>query len=200
MSVPLSATGRITVPVVVSSFTHKVRVYCRNPQAAGGTFNINTRATDANDLVWTDALNDLVTTLSRLFDTGAVFQDGFLEHQSGGIWTTLATATPSFTTHLSGTAGAGWGLVVVLRDVNLKKVKIVAVEPRYQTLSHVTTIGALGGGDPGAFATEFTPSHVLTNAPYVWMVSRGNQYLNTAPFVSWTVSSNRRARRRRGLT
>lgn len=200
MSTALSATGRITVPVIVSNFTHKVRVFVRNPQAVGGSFNINSRATDANDQVWTDALNDFVTTISWMFGGGATFADAILEHQTGGIYTTLATATPSFVSHVSGTPSLGWQTTWVFRDLLNKQVKLEFLEGYLQTLTHVGAVGAFGAGAPLSFLTEFLPTHTLTHAPYVWMVSRGNQYLNTAPFVGLTVSTNKRIRRRRGLT
>lgn len=200
MSTPLAAGGRITLPYVVSGFTHKLRVFVRNPQAVGGSYNINSRPVDANDIVWTDALNDLATALSWAMPAGFSYVDGTLEKYTGGVYTPLATATPTFTNHAAGTVQQGWQLTWVARDINLKKVKLVVLEGNASTFAHYVTLAAAVALNASSFIKEFTSAHLLTNAPYTWAVGRGNQYLNTSPFVGLTICGNRRVRRRRGLT
>ncbi len=200
MSTPLSAGGRITLPYTIANLQHKLRVFVRNPTAVGGSFNINSRSVDANDIVWTDALNDLATAVSYLMGTGFSFGDGVLEKQTGGIYTALATATPSYTDHSSGTAYYAWQATFVLRDVLLKKVKIVHLEGDLGAHAHSASRAAIPQAGYISFIKEFMSDHVLTNAPYVWVVGKGNQYLNTSPFVGFTNAGNRRVRRRRGLT
>lgn len=200
MSVTLSATGRITVPVTYANLQHKIRVYARNPQAVGGSFNINTRATDANDLDWTDAVDALIEAVSYMYANTATFGDASLEHRDGSIWTLLANYTPAGTTHFTGANNEGWQITSVLRDITLKKVKLVMLEGNAGALLHVGSYSGFGAGTYLNFIKEFTINKTLTNAPYNWMVSRGNQYLNTASFVGLTVTPNKRVRRRRGLT
>lgn len=200
MATTLSATGRITMNVTVTGFLHKLRVYARNPQAVGGSFNINSRALDNNDIVWTDALNDLCTCTSWILGTGHTMGDGVLEHYSGGVWSVYATATPVYTNHASAVPSLGWQATYVLRDLLFRKVKVELIEGAAGTLTHYASLAAMGASNTANFAKEFTASKTLTNAPYNWMVGRGNQYLNTAPFVGFTFTTNRRVRRRRGLT
>lgn len=200
MTVILSALGRITVPYTTDGLLHKLRVFVRNPQVVGGSYNINSRPLDNNDIVWTDALNDLCTAFSWVLGTTTAFSDGVLELRSGSIWTAVATATPSFTSHKAGTGNPGTQFTVVLRDINLKKVKIVVVEHNDNALQHAVSRSALQQTFQQNFVKEFMSDHALTNAPYVWAVGRGNQFLNTSPLVGVTASSNRRVRRRRGLT
>lgn len=200
MSTGLLATGRITIPYTVSSLTHKFRVYVRGLTATGGTFNINSRATDANDTVWTDAAHDLAQSFSWLMPTGWSMADAILEKLVGGIWLVQATATLTITDHASGSAGLGWQDTFVARDINFKKVKFVILDLNQSTLLHTVNLAGLGGSGAASFSKEFTSSKTLTNAPYNWVVGRGNQYLNTASFVGYTRTTNRRIRRRRGLT
>lgn len=200
MAVPLSATGRITIPITFSNYTHKMRVYCRNPQVVGATYNINTRATDANDEAWTDAVNGLVEATSYLYANTATFGDASLEIRSGTVWTLAANFTPSGATHFTGTNYVGWQFTWVLRDVNLKKVKLVQLEGNYNALMHVASYSGFGAGTWLSFVKEFTSNKTLTHAPWNWMVGRGNQYLHASSFVGLTVTPNRRTRRRRGLT
>lgn len=200
MTTALSATGRITIPITVIGFTHKLRVYCRNPTVAGATFNINSRATDSNDTDWEAAAHDLQQTVSYLYQAGTTYGDAILEHYSGGVWSVLATKTESITDHGSGTNSIGNQITMVLRDLLFHKVKVVILEGFSATLFHYSSYPSIGAGAVQNFVKEFTSNKTLTNAPYNWMVGRGNQYLNTSPFVGLTGTSNRRVRRRRGLT
>ncbi len=200
MSVPLSATGRITLPYTISGNLHKFRVYCRNPQVAGATYNINSRPVDANDMDWHDAVHDLAEAFSWLMPTGWTLGSPFLEHQTGGIWTVLDTFVPTYTNHYSSDPALGWQFTLVFRDVLLKKLKWTAIEGNAAALVHYPAYSAIVETRYQNFSKEFMSTHTLTNAPYTWVVSRGNQYINTAPFVGLTVTTNKRARRRRGLT
>lgn len=202
MSTALSATGRITVPYTIGGFVHKFRVYVRNPLAVGGSYNINSRTLDANDIVWTDALNDLVTCTSWVMPNTVSVGDATLEHQAGGVWSPLATATPAFTNHAPGVSIQGWQVTLVMRDLLLHKVKFVMLEGGNGGLFHNSSLAAITAHEAyfGNWVKEFTASKTLTNAPYNWVVGRGDQYLNTSPLVGFTVCPNRRIRRRRGLT
>jgi hypothetical protein len=79
------------------------------------------------------------------------------------------------------------------------KVKIVAMEPVYGAPVHYPSFGSMPNDVSKAFVKQFTPSHTVTNAPYDWVVGRGDQYLNASPFVGFTTALNRKTRRRRGL-
>lgn len=199
MATALSATGRITLSYTITGKTHKAHFYVRGLTAVGSTWNINSRTLDANDIDWTSACDKLVEALSNWMASGQTWNDAVLEQLSGLVWLPRATHTPSFTNHGSSTAALGWGCSLVLRDINFKKIKVLILEGNQGTLSHQSAYANLAGGNLAA-VKEFTANKTLNPAPYDWMVGRGNQYINTTPFVGTTVSPNRKLRRARGLT
>lgn len=202
MATPLAATGRITIPYTIAGFVHKFRIFVRGLAPVGGSFNHNSRALDENDQVWTDSADALATTLSYVTGAALCFGDAVLEQQSGGIWTALATHTPSYVDHTPGAGTLGKQITLVLRDITLKKVKFVVLDAPGPELYHSASQTAIAATEAywGNFVKQFMSIFSVTHAPYNWAVGRGNQYLNTSPLVGFTLTSNRRLRRRRGLT
>lgn len=198
MATPLSATGRITIPITTQSGLHKVRHYVRGLAQTGGVWKVNTRTLDENDLDWEDAAEAMAHSISFLFATAASVGDAVLEKLEGIVWQPKAFHTVVIDQKGGSTAPASQA-TIVLRDVQFKKVKVVLLEINSGTLYHTNSYAALSGSFLNVIA-EYTSDHVGTNAPYVWMVGRGNAYLNTAPFVGVTVAPNHKARRALGLT
>lgn len=199
MAQTLLATGRITLPITVDGLLHKLRVYVKNPTASGGSYNINSRTSDLNDQLWTTAAEDLASSISYGQGVTAVsVGDAYLESRSGLIWTTLAFHTCGLNNAL-GTYAPGTQQTMVFRDTAGYKVKIIALEGNLNAPYHNGSYSSLTSTQL-ALIKQFTAAYTLTNAPYLWMVSRGNRYLNSASYVGLTIALNRKVRRRRGLT
>lgn len=200
MATTLGAVGRIVIPYTFSGISHALRVYVRNPQVVGGTYNINSRTLDENDEDWTLCADDLATAFSYVAGTDWVFGQARLELRDGLLWSIGALHTLSMTNHAVSSAPYATQFTLVLRDILFRKVKVVALETVPLWLNHDVSWAGMVNANEKAFAREFLSNHVLTHAPYIWMVGRGNQYLNLTGFVGATASVNRRIRRRRGLT
>ncbi len=198
MTTPLSATGRLTAQYVISGKTHKWHAYCRNIQAVGGSFNINSRTLDANDLVWTAVADRLGAVLNNMLPVGATYASFLLEKFISPVWVVqdvrTVTCTPSSTVAALATQNT-----IVFRDTQLHKVKVVLLETIEVAPQHFVTPT---GGDSAfdSFIGFFLSTASVPEDPYNWMVGRSNQYLNTQPFVGATVTLNRKMRRVRGLT
>jgi hypothetical protein len=190
--------GRIVVPVTIDGLTHVSRYLCRNPQVSGGTYNINSRALDANDIDWVAALARVTLALSNVMPTGAVWGSAHLEKFDGSVWTALAFHTPT-----DATTGTGYSkatqMTAVFRDTTDKKLKLVWIEMTKPAPQHFVSATA-GDGDEDGLLAPFVAGGGNASDPYNWMVSHRDTYLNTSPFVGFTISLNRRVRRRRGLT
>lgn len=191
------ATSRLVVTYTERGTAHEARAYSRGATKQGADWYINSRTLDANDVKWTDALQQLYTAVNSLMSNEGLFGPGRFERLVNGLWQVEDINTPN------GVAGVGAIAVaaetmVVLRDRNMNKVKFVYMEgnqPAPQKLSFATG----GNAAMDAFLAPFVSGAGNAADPFNWMVSKSNQYLTDSPFVSTTVSLNRKARRRRGL-
>lgn len=198
MATPLSALGRIVFPYTISGLTHVFHAYVRNPQVTGGQWKINTRATDANDLNWEDAADALEATLANNMPTGATAGTAILQTRTGSLWLPQSFHTvPTWSPGASSKPAVQ--VTIVLRDINFKKIKVVVLEGIEPAPEHETS-PAGGTTNLQNLVKQFLSTFTVTNAPYNWMVGRGNQYINTAGFVGTTITLNRKVRRARGLT
>lgn len=188
MSTPLSATGRILVPYTIDGFSHVAHAYVKNPQLVGAVYNVNSRATDANDLLWENAAQGFVDALGAIGPTGMSFGTCILQKLISTLWTPLATYSPGFSV-TGGTSRPGSQVTLTLRDVNFKKVKVIFLDSIELPPQKVITPT---GGDAGmdALVGSFLSTGAATYAPYKWIVGRGNAYLNTSPFVKVSVRYN----------
>lgn len=196
MATALSATARIVIPYTINGKTHKVRLYARGLTLVGGVYQINSRTADANDQVWTDCADAVAALMSNVFTTDASFGTASIQELTAGVWVDRAfhaTANGG----LAGTYYPTTELTVVLRDINLKKVKVVLLETKEISPQHSEDATA-GDANMDLWVKGFLPTHTGAHDPYVWMVGRGNQYLNTTPFVGFTVCQNKKLRRTRG--
>jgi hypothetical protein len=197
MSTALSATGKIVIPYTYSGISHKMSMYCKNPTLVGGTYNINSRTLDANDIVWTDAAQQLAQMLVQFTANASGVGQAVLQHWESGLWIPKAYYTVTPTGQTSGQQICT-ELTYVLRDKLNHPVKVVMLEGVEVPPQH--WVNPLAGS-----AVLDSISHMLmdttinANSPFAWAVGRGNQYLADTPIVGITLSFNRKLRRRRGL-
>jgi hypothetical protein len=197
MATTLVAAARILIPYTITGLSHKIYHYVRNAQVGGSTYKINTRTTDANDLNWEDAADGFAATLTAILISSTTFGAASLELRSGSVWNPVSFHTLSAVGGSSFARAAGQ-LTVTLRDTLFRKVKVVVMEssqlPVFKTRSPT-------GGDSelDTFIQQYLSTYTVTNAPYKWMVGRGNTYVNTSPFVSASADYNDKLRRARGV-
>lgn len=193
--------GRIGIPytTIVSSvgLNHVAHAYCRNPQVGGDSYQINSRLLDENDLNWEDAAQGFADLLSFFLDDTAQLGDAVLEKFDGSVWNTLDVETVTNSLGAGATYPASQD-TIVLRDTALKKLKIVILEGNTQPLYHTKSFTTFDSGY-GAAHDRIDPETANGGDFAVWAVSHRGLYLNTAPFVGFTVATNRKVRRRRGL-
>lgn len=199
MAQDLIATGRIVQPYTVDGQPHRFVAYVRNIQFSGGNYFINSRTLDDNDTDWEDAAEGLFQALSYLMSgTLTSNADAGLEEKVDEQWNPLAFYTP-VTSNAAGSYKVATQSTVVLRDTAFKKMKIIQMETTEAAPQHFTQIA---GGDTAYdnYIKQWTSGATVPTPPFSWQVSRGNRYINTAPFVGATVALNRKIRRARGLT
>ena len=198
MSVPLSATGRIVLTYADAGLSHKVHYFCRGITAVGGTFNINTYSVDANDLAWHDAVTATASYVNLMLSANRTWEPARLEKFVSGVWQLVDVYSFSSTAG-GGTLQPATQQTYTFLDKQYHKVKIVLLDTIKTAPQHFATPT---GGDANfdTFIAAHIPGSAGAGDPGNWMVSRGNQYLASSPFIACTVTLNRRVRRRRGLT
>ena len=197
MAQELLATARIVFPIETSSNIHKIVAYVRGLTPVGGSWNVNTRTLDENDLPWDDAAQGFWDAYSYLLATAVVAPTAQLEEIDNGVWIPLANAALTGGND-SGDIVQASQLTATFRDTAFKKMKVVFLEGSFVPPFASSIVTAFGGGVTNGLK-QWTSSHTVTNPPYTWQVSRGNRYLATSPFVRGVATYNRRLRRDRGL-
>lgn len=197
MTPPLVATGRVVFPYVIDGVNHKLRMYVKNPTLVGSTWQINSRTLDENDTDWKGFVNTFVTVWAEYAPSDSSGGTWTLEKRDGPVWTVVDTYLPSYT--VTGTAHlAGTQLTVTLRDKLNYHFKFVVMEgTQPANIKSVAPTGGNGGLD--ALIGMFLPTYVTGVPPYAVVVSRLNQFMSTAPFVSFAVHYNKKMLKRRGL-
>lgn len=197
MTNPMAATGRIRVHYTISGLTHTVSVFCRNVQNQSGSYFINSRTLDENDVPWIYAADRLVNSLQAIMPAGVTYSVAELQEYDGLIWTTTDThaLTPA---EAFGTSVPAGQLTLTFRDKTNYHVKLVVMET--QEAPGAKVISPTGGdSDLDALVAAWTSTVGNANDPFAWAVGRSNQYLAASPFISATVSLNRKLRRARGM-
>jgi hypothetical protein len=198
MAAPFNATGKIVIPYTLSGQTHKIEAYVRNIQAVGGTFNINTRTADDNDLAWEDAAAGLAGSLSCALGTTTTVGAAELRKKVGETWPVIATTTVTLPN--TSASGVFYGqFTMTLRDKLFYPVKVIVLEGNF-TAPFTSRDYTAFGGSVTLFAKQWTPAWTQVNAPYNWQVGRSDQFLNaTGTFIKGTACLNRKIRRARGV-
>ncbi len=197
MAQTLVATGRIIFQYTISSVLHKLHVYVKNPTLVGANWQINSRTSDSNDTGVTNAVDGLALALESIFPTSVTIGSAILETRSGTVWTPQASYTPIGISPVGSSVGAS-EITATFRDSAFHKLRVVLSECETQPPAHAITLT----GAPAAIGDclkQWTASHTTSVPPYLWAVSMSNLYLNTAPFVAYTVTYNKHLRRVRGF-
>jgi len=192
------AVGRIVIAYTVDGLIHKIQAWVRNPQLVGGTWLINTRTLDENDLDWADASDGLAHAMSNILGTDASPGGATLQTRVGGVYTTRDTHVVTFP-NVAGSRFVAQQTTVTYRDKLFNRFKVQVMEATKTPGRRLTTET---GGDAAedAFLIEFGASNTYgTLAPYNWIVSGWNQFLATAPLVGYVTTLNRKLRRARGV-
>lgn len=191
------AVGRITLPYVINGLTHLMHCWVRNPQDVGGTWMINTRTTDSNDMVWTSGVDALIDTLEHILPTDATIGTALLQTRSGGVFTTVASYVGTLGVVSGGTRVEATQFTMTLRDNLFNRMKVVLLELGLN-IPYKLSNPTAGAANVDAYIAEYTENKTLGAAPYVWQVSGWNQYIRPGGFVSATGTDNDKLRRARG--
>jgi hypothetical protein len=122
-----------------------------------------------------------------------------LQQLVGLNWNLVDAHTPAATNE-AGTFHAAGQVTFVLRDTANYKLKSILVDGNFSGLSHYGSRTGLAGGFLD-WVKAFSHDHVGPDDPYMWLVSLGERYIRDtdANFAGFTVATNRKIRRRRGL-
>lgn len=200
MAQPDLATCRIVQKYTIDGLTHKLQVYARNLQLVGGVYKINSRTVDANDTPWVDAANGLFEAISYNLPVAATHSAAELWEKVSNAWILRGTFTTTSIDHKAGGNAPGWQTTAYLRDANFRRLAVVMFEGQMATLAHYTDLSGMPAGAWKNMLLQFTSGYTVAAAPYIWMVSKGNAYINTSGFIGATAGTNRKVRRARGLT
>lgn len=196
MSQALLASARIVVPYNVGALPHIHHAYARGLAPVGGSYNINSRALDNNDIVWTAAATQLTNAIASVLPVGSTFGTTLLQQLVDSVWVSIAAVslTPAVTANAVQYAAQ---MTMTLQDVAFKKVKVVLLETCQPANQHISSPT---GGDAtlDTFASYYTGTHGNAADPYNWLVGRGNRFLLSSPFVYVTTDLNDKIRRARG--
>lgn len=199
MAQPQLATAKIVQKYTIAGLTHRAVANVRNLQLVGAAYQINSRTTDANDTLWVDAANGYRECLSYWMPLSTTWSDAELWEKVSGAWVLRATYAPISTDHKAGTAQNGVQTTMVLRDTLFYKLKVVLLNGPQVEPTHYTSAASVAPTAANNFAKQWTSAYTVAMAPYIWQVSDSDHYLNTSPFVGFTIAQNRKLRRRQGL-
>lgn len=197
MSGPTLGIARITQPYTVSGLTHVCRMYCTNPQLVAGVWRVDARPSLGGDANWEAVADSFAATLSYMLATGVTPGTALFEELSSTGWLPRDTHTTTFP-NLSGSTATASQMTLTLRDTNFTRPKIVLMEVNNPGPLKFTSPGA-GGANVDDFIEEFTSAGSLSANPYAMMVNQHEFFLQDSPFVSATITYNRKIRRARGL-
>lgn len=196
MAAPFNAASRIVFIYSVSGLYHLAHYYCRNAQDVGGTWKINSRALDENDITFHEAVDSLALGFEQIGSSTTGVGAAKLQKLEGANWIDKDVYTPAFTPNAA-TFNTASQFTLTLRDKGNYHVKVVVMEGRYgpgPALGYPTA----GDVNMDAFIGYFTTSGSPGVYPFDWLVGRSNQYLATSPFIRGNISLNRKLRRARG--
>lgn len=197
MSGPTIGIGRISVPYTVSGLTHVTRMYVSTPTLSGGTYVITKRPSIGGTNNWVSAAEDFAKALSYVLAVGTTPGNAVLEEYSATGWLPLAS-TPVTFPNLNGTPFLAGQLTMTLRDSNYTRPKIVIMEGSQPPPNKFTSPTG-GSGDQDNFVAQFQSGGSLSFLPWAFMVNQHDFFLQTNPYISLTLTFNRKLRRARGL-
>jgi hypothetical protein len=172
-------------------------MYVTQPSLAGSTWEIDVRPSVGGTIDWADAAESLANCMSSALPTGATPGKAVLEEYSVTGWLARATAAVTFP-NLSGSANLAMQITLTLRDSNFTRPKQVLMEGNQVAPAKFTSpTGGAGGLD--AYIAEFLNTGSTANRPWFVMTNQHGFFLQESPFISVTLTFNRKLRRARGL-
>lgn len=197
MSGPTIGMGRITIPYTVSSLTHECRMYVDNPTLVGAAWLIGVRPDVGGTSDWADAAQNLSETISYILPTGTTVGTAVLEEYFATGWVPRATVAVTMP-NVSGSVALAGQTTLTTRADNFTRPKIVVMEMNNPAPLKITSPTG-GGANYDGFIGEFLITGTLPARPYLVMTNMHGFFLSTSPFVSTTLTYNRKLRRARGL-
>lgn len=197
MTPPIVATFRILQPYVVSSRAHVAHFYVKDATEVLGSWTLLHRTSGADRIPLADAVNAIADAWEANLPSGSTMGIAQLQERSGGVWNTVAQATPTYTPSGTGAIPAGQ-LTMTVKDTEFYNFKIQymeSVQPYPQQLSDP----AAGNAAMDSFVTRFTNPGTPSIYPFDFVVSRYNNFMADEPFVSVSVFLNRKVARRIGV-
>lgn len=194
MSTVLVASWRITIPYTVTGQNHKVHAYAR---IATTTPSFGLRHRDLTTVIpWTDAADQFNRYFGDAFlPAAATWGTVLLEQLVGSLW--QPQATHSVTGTQTGTTIPASQVTVVLRDTTFKKIRLVALDTKYQPPIRWANLPT--GTVIDNNLVEWTGAYTDTASPFLWQVGRSNNFLQADPIAGISVDLNDKLRRARGL-
>lgn len=197
MSEPTTGIGRITIPYTVSGMDHDCRMYVANPTLSGAVWRIDANPSVGGTVDWADAAQSFSASISYILATGTTVGAALLEEYSATGWLPRDTATVTMP-NLTGSAKLASQCTLTLRVSDFSRPKIVVMEINDQPpLSIDSPTG--GGAVMDSFIAEFLSTGALAARPYHVMTNMHEFFLLEDPFVSASLTYNKKLRRARGL-
>lgn len=194
MSTILTASWRISVPYTVTGQNHKVHAYARIATTTP-SFALRHRDLSTN-LDWEDCADQFVRYFADGFlSSAATFGTVLLEQLSGGLW--LPQATHAVSSTQTGTTVPASQVTCVLRDTAFKKIRLVALDTKYQPPLKWANMPTATVIDDNL--VEWTSDYTDTASPFLWQVGRSNNFLQADPVAGISVDLNDKLRRARGI-
>lgn len=197
MAYPRVATAKIVMPYTAAGRLHRIHAFVRGLTAVGGTWNINSRTLDANDIAWRDAAQGYWLSVSYMLDDAVAVPTLELWTKTGLLWTLLDTVAATGGNGSGGTTPAS-ELTATYRCSQGEFLQVDILEgnftPPFASRDYTAFGGAITNG-----LKQWTAAHTVTTAPHTWQVSQDNHYLTSTPFVKGVASYNRHLRKLAGL-
>lgn len=196
MSQPLLATWRVEQNYSVGGVAHLWHAYVKNVVPGGTDHTIGDR--NAGTVTFLDVATAIKNTIGGIFGAGITWGGCELQQFSSGRWLTQRVwqvAAPGGV----GTAKLGSIVTLTLRDTSVLPVKAVFLDTNQQPPFHYIDPTA-GDNALDSLCSVFGDRSSSDNFdPWYWMVSRGNRFLNTSPFVSVSCDIDRITKKAHGL-
>ena len=197
MSVPITATHRLTLPVTVLGVVHKIRVYC-NLTPSGDVTGFDAQARIAPNDPLSLAIDAWLTAMSPLYNSAqAAFGTVLIEQYVAPIYNIVGTYLSAVVTSSATATRPCIGVYMSMRDTGFHRVKQYILDTYAggpsKAVSHVAFDAAFD-----AWVNAFTtPGAPATHKPYRWVVGRSGLFI--ASWISLVSADNDKQRRVRGL-
>jgi hypothetical protein len=188
---PISAGFQIDISYTVSTLTHVMQLRCDASDSTGSWLLTQGAQPDIDPA---DAVAAFVTLVKATYHTGVSFVDWVLQRYSSGAYIPVAGGSLGIAGTSSTVPSQCYQSTFVFRDAAYNLVKWVALE---QSVGNNLAHG--GYGDMGPAFQAITNDLIDTTDGHAGAWVRGRAGLTLSAFRTFTISPNRRLRRKRGL-